>query len=156
MHGTEVKSLEDFRQRFNFIYEALEITESPTEASLRSLLFEQLKNHPRMSLHIDRFRNASSSSSKRTRKWLYDKMCEILEISQLEENAEALKPKTANANPAPKSDPSRRKDKAEKDKERKDNEEKERKEKEKKEKKKDKEKAKKARNRGFCMERSSL
>ena len=149
LHGNEAKSLEDFKQRFNYIFEALEVAERPTEASLRSLLFEQLKGHPKMALHIDRFRNAHAGSSKRTWRWLYDKMCEVIEISQLEENAEAidkaLKPKSLHANPAPPKDEAARggKDKAQKDKEKKDKEEKERKEKEKKDKKKEKEREKK-------------
>ena len=147
MHGHDTKSLEDFRQRFNYIFEALEVAERPTEASLRSLLFEQLKCHPKMTLHIDRFRNASSGSSKRCWRWLYDKMCEVIEIAQPEENAEAidkaLKPKSSHASPAPKSNPAKGGDKAEKDKERKEKEEKDRKDKEKKDKKKEKERAKK-------------
>ena len=44
MHGSEVKAVEDFRQRFKYIYEALEVAERPAEASVRSLLLEQLKD----------------------------------------------------------------------------------------------------------------
>ena len=147
MHGSEVKALEDFRQRFNYIYEALEVTERPTEASIRSLLFEQMKGHPKMALHIDRYRNASVGSSKHTWRWLYNKMCEVIEISQLEENADAidkaLKPKAVPANPAPKSEPSN-KTKAEKEKGKKEKAEKEQREKEKKEKQKEKKKEAKA------------
>ena len=149
LHGNDVKALEEFRQRFNYIWEALEISERPTEASIRSLLFEQLKAHPKMQLHIDRFRNASTHSNRRTWRWLYAKMCDVIEISQLEDNADAidkaLRPKGhANANPAPKSGEGA-KTKKEKAKESRDKEEKEKKEKEKKEKKKEKEKAKKER-----------
>ena len=53
-------------------------------------MFEQLKNHPRMALVIDKFRNASSSSAKRTSQWLYEKMVEVLEIHQLEENTQSV------------------------------------------------------------------
>ena len=53
-------------------------------------MFEQLKNHPRMALVIDKFRNASSSSSKRTSQWLYEKMVGVLEIHQLEENTQSV------------------------------------------------------------------
>ena len=57
----------------------------------------------------DCFRNASSQSSKCAWKWLCGAMCDVIEISQLEDNAEAidkaLKPKqTANANVAPKAE----------------------------------------------------
>ena len=41
--GNDVKALEEFRPRFKYIWEALEVAERPTEASIRSLLFEQLK-----------------------------------------------------------------------------------------------------------------
>ena len=130
LHGNDVKALEEFRQRFNYIWEALEIAERPTEASIRSLLFEQLKAHPKMQLHIDRFRNASSQSSKRTWKWLYTKMCDVIEISQLEDNADAIdkafRPKgQANANAAPKAEGESAKTKKEKEKEKKEKEDKE-------------------------------
>ena len=57
---------------------------------MRSLMFEQLKNHPRMALVIGKFRNAASSSSKRTSQWLYEKMVEVSEIHQLEENTQSV------------------------------------------------------------------
>ena len=41
--GNDVKALEEFRPRFKYIWEALEVAERPTEASIRSPLFEQLK-----------------------------------------------------------------------------------------------------------------
>ena len=50
----------------------------------------ELKNHPKMALVIDKFRNASSSSSKRTSQWLYEKMVEVIEINQLEENTQSV------------------------------------------------------------------
>ncbi len=53
-------------------------------------MFEQLKNHPKMALVIDKFRNASSSSSKRTSQWLYEKMVEVIEIHQLEESTQSV------------------------------------------------------------------
>ena len=51
---------------------------------------KQLKNHPKMALVIGKFRNASSSSSKRTAQWLYEKMVEVVEIHQLEENTQSV------------------------------------------------------------------
>lgn len=68
--GGDVRSLEDFRNRFDFVWQALEISERPTDSAVSNLLFEQLKSHPKMQLVVDRFRNASSSSSKRTWTWL--------------------------------------------------------------------------------------
>ena len=68
--GGDVRSLEDFRNRFDFVWQALEISERPTDSAVSNLLFEQLKSHPKMQLAVDRFRNASSSSSKRTWTWL--------------------------------------------------------------------------------------
>ena len=103
LHANDVKALEEFRQRFNYIWEALEIAERPKDAQL----------------HIDRFRNASSQSSKRTWKWLYTRMCDVIEISQLEDDADAidkaLRPKgQANANAAPKAEGESAKTKKEK------------------------------------------
>ena len=88
--GNDVKGLEDFKQKFNYVWEALDANERPTDNGVRSLLFEQLKNHPKMALHIDKYRNSSSSSSKRTWKWLYPKMQDVIEISHLDENTAAI------------------------------------------------------------------
>ena len=88
--GNDIKALEEFRTKFDYIYQALDTGERPTDSAMRSLMFEQLKNHPRMALVIDKFRNASSSSSKRTSQWLYEKMVEVIEIHQLEENTQSV------------------------------------------------------------------
>ncbi|CAE7259976.1 unnamed protein product [Symbiodinium sp. CCMP2592] len=80
--GSDAKGLDEFRQKFNYILEALEVDERPTDVGIRSLMYEQLKNHPKM--------------------WLYQKMCEVIEISQLDENTMAIdkekKQKEARAN----------------------------------------------------------
>ena len=47
MSGTDIKALEDFRQRFDFVYQALEVSERPSDQAIRSTLFEQLKGHPK-------------------------------------------------------------------------------------------------------------
>ena len=96
MSGSDVKALEDFRNKFDFIAQALEVTHRPSDTAIRSLLFEQLKSHPKMQLTIDKFRNASSSSSKRTWNWLYEKLVEAIEIHQLEENTVSIEKSLAN------------------------------------------------------------
>ena len=96
MGGSDVKALEDFRNKFDFIAQALEVTDRPSDTAIRSLLFEQLKSHPKMQLTIDKFRNASSSSSKRTWNWLYEKLVEAIEIHQLEENTVSIEKSLAN------------------------------------------------------------
>eukprot|EP00435_Cladocopium_sp_Y103_P014697 s1958_g3.t1 len=87
MNGTDVRALEDFRQRYDYIWQALEIAERPSETAIKNLLFEQLKSHPKLQLAIDKYRNSSSNSSKRSSSWLYGKMIEVIEIHQLEENS---------------------------------------------------------------------
>ena len=141
--GNDAKGLDEFRQKFNYILEALEVDERPTDVGIRSLMYEQLKNHPKMALHIDRYRNSSANSSKRTWKWLYQKMCEVIEISQLEENTMAIdKALSSNAkvhagpNPTKHEDPQKEKEKKAKEKEKeKEKEKKKEKEKQKSEKK---------------------
>ena len=71
--------MEEFRTKFDYIYEALDVSERPTDSALRSLMFEQFKNHPKMALVIDKFRNASTSSSKRTAQWSCEKMVEVID-----------------------------------------------------------------------------
>ena len=45
--GSDVRSLEEFRNRFDFVRHALELTERSSESAVRNLLFEQLKGHPK-------------------------------------------------------------------------------------------------------------
>ena len=78
-----VKSLEEFKQRFDYCLGSLEFGEHPNEASLRSLLFENLKNHPKMALAIDKFRQAVLGTRKRTSRWLY-------EIIQMDTNSTSV------------------------------------------------------------------
>ena len=145
--GNDIKGLEDFKQKFNYVWEALDSNERPTDNGVRSLLSEQLKNHPKMALHIDRYRNSSSTSSKRTWQWLYQKMQEVIEISHLDENTasidRALTSRAANqqvpGNPAPKGQESNKTEKdKQKEKEKRDKEKKEREKAKKKEKEKEK------------------
>ena len=90
VQGNDIQALENFRNKFDYVWQALEVEERPSSSAIRSLLFEQLKNHPSMMLTIDKFRNASTGSSKRTYQWLYDKLIEAIEIHQLEENSSNL------------------------------------------------------------------
>ena len=88
--GNDVKGLEDFKQKFKYVWEALDANERPTDNCVRSLLSEQLKTHAKIALRIDKYRNSSSSSSKRTWKWLYQKMQDVIEISNLDGNTAAI------------------------------------------------------------------
>ena len=85
-----VKSLEEFKQRFDYCLGSLEVGEHPNEASLRSLLFENLKNHPKMALAIDKFRQAAPGSRKRTSQWLYEGLNEAIVISQMDTNTTSV------------------------------------------------------------------
>ena len=86
IEGTNIKSLVEFKSKFDYCVGSLEQTDMPADSALRSLLFENLKGHPKLALSIDKFREAKSGSSKRTWKWLYQKMEEAIEIEQLDEN----------------------------------------------------------------------
>ena len=85
-----VKSLEEFKQKYDYCMGSLEVGEYPNEASLRSLLFENLKNHPRMALAIDKFRQAIPGSRKRTSAWLYGRLTDAIEISQVDVNSSSV------------------------------------------------------------------
>ena len=82
MDGTTVKSLVDFKSKLG----SLEQNDMPSDSALRSLLFEDLKGHPKMALSIDKFLEAKTRSSKRTWLWLYQKMEEAIETNQLDEH----------------------------------------------------------------------
>ena len=104
----DVEALQDFRNKF------------ASDTAIRSLLFEQLKSQPKMQFIIDKFRNASSSSSKRSWTWLYEKLVEAIEIHQLEENTVSLEKSLANVGnketPAAPAKQEKDKDKPEKEK----------------------------------------
>ena len=53
--GKDVKALENFRTKCDFVFNSLEKDERPSEGSLRTPLFEELKEHPLMLLQIDKF-----------------------------------------------------------------------------------------------------
>jgi hypothetical protein len=55
-----------------------------------------LKSHPKLQLAIDRFRNSSGTSSKRSYLWLYVKLVEAIEIHQWEENTASIEKSLAN------------------------------------------------------------
>ena len=86
LHGKDVKSLEDFRQKMQYIMGALEQSEMPQGSVLRSMLYENVKHHPLMALAIDKIRSARETSSKRAAKWLMQKIDETVELAQQDEN----------------------------------------------------------------------
>eukprot|EP00438_Fugacium_kawagutii_P007496 Skav230013 [mRNA] locus=scaffold1958:420290:428629:+ [translate_table: standard] len=86
LEGISIMSLIDFKSKFDYIAGSLEQVDMPSDQALRSLLFENLKSHPKLTLAIDKFREARVGSSKRTWDWLYQKMEEAIEIDQLDEN----------------------------------------------------------------------
>ena len=56
----------------------------PQESALRSMPYENVKNHPLMALAIDKFRSAREGSSKRTSRWLMEKIDETIELAHPE------------------------------------------------------------------------
>jgi hypothetical protein len=52
--GVEIKDLEVFRDRVEFVLSSLETSEYPNEEILRSWLYECLKNVPKLALQIDK------------------------------------------------------------------------------------------------------
>ena len=84
IEGATIKSLVEFKSKFDYIAGSLEQVDMPADSALRSLLFENLKGHRKLALAIDKFREARSGSSKRTWNWLYQKMEEAIEIEQLD------------------------------------------------------------------------
>lgn len=60
------------------------------EASLRSLLFENLRKHPKMALAVDKFRQAAMGSRKRTSQWLHERLREAIDISQMDTNTTSV------------------------------------------------------------------
>ena len=82
--GKDVKAWENFRTKYDFVFN------SKSESSLRTHLFEELKEHPLMLLQVDKLRCAKPGSHKRASNWLYDKIGEAIDIAQVEENTSCV------------------------------------------------------------------
>ena len=108
LNGKDVKSLDEFRQKLYYIIGSLEHSEMLQESALQSMLYENLKHHPLLALAIDKYQASKATPSKRSSKWLIDRLEEsIIELRQQDENTSFVEnalqttggPKV-NANPA--------------------------------------------------------
>ena len=84
--GSSTSQLEEFKNRVDYVLGALEEDEMPSENALRSFLYEQLKNVPKLQIQIDKFRSASVGSSKRSFQWLYRKLAEVIDEAHHDSN----------------------------------------------------------------------
>ena len=73
LNGKDVKSLEEFRQKFYYIMGSVEQCQMAQESALRSMLYENLKHHPLLALASDKYRAPKGTSSKSTSQWLVDR-----------------------------------------------------------------------------------
>ena len=64
--GNEIKDLEIFRDRVEFVLSGLETSDYPAESILRTWIYDCLKPIPRMSLRVDKYREASVGSHQRS------------------------------------------------------------------------------------------
>ena len=120
--GNEIKDLEVFRDRVEFVLSGLETPDYPAESILRTWIYDCLKYIPRMSLRIDKYREASVGSHQRSFQFLWQSMIEIIDEAQYDQNATSilstLKVKVGAApgqpNPKDKKDKKEKKDKKDK------------------------------------------
>ena len=88
--GVEIKDLEVFRGRVEFVLSSLETSEYPSEAILRSWLYECLKGVPKLALKIDRFKEASAGDPIRSFQWLWQSMIDCIDESQHDHNTASI------------------------------------------------------------------
>lgn len=88
--GVEIKDLEEFLDRVEFVLSSLETTEYPSEPILRTWLYECLKNVPKLALKIDRFKEAPAGDSKRSFQWLWQSMIDSIDESQHDHNTASV------------------------------------------------------------------
>ena len=120
--GNEIKDLEIFRDRVEFVLSGLETSDYPAESILRTWIYDCLKPIPRMSLRVDKYREASVGSHQRSFQFLWQSMIEIIDEAQYDQNATSilstLKVKVDAApgqpNPKDKKDKKEKKDKGKK------------------------------------------
>ena len=85
--GNEIKDLEIFRDRVEFVLSGLETSDYPAESILRTWIYDCLKSIPRMSLRVDKYREASVGSPQRSFQFLWQSMIEIIDEAQCDQNA---------------------------------------------------------------------
>ena len=88
--GVEIKDLEVFRDRVEFVLSSLETSEYPAEPILRTWLYECLKNVPKLALKIDRFNQAAVGDAIRTFQWLWQSMMDCIDESQHDHNTASI------------------------------------------------------------------
>ena len=88
--GNEIKDLEIFRDRVEFVLSGLETSDYPAESILRTWIYDCLKSIPRMSLRVDKYREASVGSSQRSFQFLWQSMIEIIDEAQYDQNATSI------------------------------------------------------------------
>ena len=77
--GVEIKDLEVFRDRVEFVLSSLETSEYPSEAILRTWIYECLKNVPKLALKIDRYKEANAGDPIRSFQWLWQSMIDCID-----------------------------------------------------------------------------
>ncbi|CAL1160923.1 unnamed protein product [Cladocopium goreaui] len=88
--GVEIKDLEIFRDRVEFILSSLETTEYPSESILRTWLYACLKATPKLNLRVDKFREAATGSSYRTFQYLWQSMLDVIDEAQHDQNTTSV------------------------------------------------------------------
>ena len=83
----EIKDHEIFRDRVEFVLSGLETSDYPAESILRAWIYDCLKSIPRMSLRVDKYREASVGSPQRSFQFLWQSMIEIMDEAQYDQNA---------------------------------------------------------------------
>ena len=86
----EIKDLEHFRDRVEFVLSGLETSDYPAESILRAWIYDCLKSIPRMSLKVDKYREASVGSPQRSFQFLWQSMIEIMDEAQYDQNATSI------------------------------------------------------------------
>ena len=88
--GVEIKDLEVFRDRVEFVLSSLETSEYPSEAILRTWIYECLKNVPKLALKIDRYKEANAGDPIRSFQWLWQSMIDCIDESQHDHNTASI------------------------------------------------------------------
>lgn len=88
--GFEIKDLEHFRDRVEFVLSGLETSDYPAESILRAWIYDCLTSIPRMSLKVDKYREASVGSPQRSFQFLWQSMIEIMDEAQYDQNATSI------------------------------------------------------------------
>ncbi len=90
LKGSSIADLEQFRDKVVFIRSSMEDEDLPKDTTLELFLYQQLKQHPKLTSMIDKYESSSLTSHRRSYEWLWTNMLAVITRHKTDANAQAV------------------------------------------------------------------